>query len=74
MVYTVCYGYVRVLLQYTISTKTLHYTVKNADPTWDVEHPMWDVTGPNLTWDVYHLTWDVDYPTRDNLKRTFHLR
>ena len=42
-------------------------TENNADPTWDVEHPMWDVTGPNLTWDVYHPTWDVDYPTRDNL-------
>ena len=41
------------------------YIVKNADPTWDVEHPMWDDLGLNLTWDVYHPTWNAKHPTWD---------
>ena len=45
--------------------RSIVHTVKNADPTWDVEHPMWDDHGPNLTWDVYHPTWNAKHPTWD---------
>ena len=51
--------------QILITFVPLSYTVKNADPTWDAEHPMWEDLGLNLAWDVYHPTWNAKHPTWD---------